>query len=131
MKNLFHSFVLVALIPLIALALEPTNPPGICDRFTSAADIEQCNSRTAKDDVDWYAVTVCNLQKDDQSFWKCWDSIQEQSFNPATLDKCGEESEMTDIKRQECVNSSRGNREPASKATFQPLNISKPAKSKK
>lgn len=129
MKNLVHSFILVALVPLIALALEPTNPPGICDRFTTNTDVEKCNSRTNKDDVDWYAVTVCNLQKDDQAFWKCWDSIQGQSFNPAALDKCAEESEMSDSQRQECLNSSRGgNREPASKATFQDLKISKPKK---
>ncbi|QDK45912.1 hypothetical protein DOM22_12505 [Bdellovibrio sp. ZAP7] len=127
MKNILHSIVLIALIPLIALALEPTNPPGICDRFVGEKDAEQCREKVQKNEnVDWYAVTVCNLQKDDSQFWKCWDSIQGQSYNPQALEKCGEEKELSDTQRFECVSTARSDRKPASQqANFQPLTIKK------
>ncbi len=127
MKNILHSIVLIALIPLIALALEPTNPPGICDRFAGEKDAEQCREKVQKNEnVDWYAVTVCNLQKDDGQFWKCWDSIQGQAFNPQSLDKCGEESEMSDVQRLTCMESARSDRKPASQhANYQPLKVEK------
>lgn len=126
MKNIFHSIALIALIPLIALALEPTNPQGFCDRFVGEKDVQQCKERTQKEEVDWYAATVCNLQKEDGAFWKCWDSIKGQSFNPAALDRCGEDKDLSDIQRQDCVTTARAGREPASQnAAFQALKISK------
>lgn len=125
MKNILHSIVLIALIPLIALALEPTNPPGICDRFVSEKDAELCKDKVQKNEnVDWYAVTVCNLQKDDGQFWKCWESIQGQSFSPAALEKCGEDKDLSDTQRLTCVDSARGDRKPASQQ-FQALTIKK------
>lgn len=125
MKNIIHSVCLIALIPLIAMALEPTNPKGFCDRFVGDKDVSQCAEKIQKDDVDWYAATVCNLQHDDKTFWSCWDSIKGQSFNPAALDKCAENQELTDVQRQECVVAARAGREPASTAIYQALKVSK------
>jgi len=51
------------LIPLITLAIEPSNPQGFCERFIADSDIKTCQERTKKEEVDWYAATVCNLQK--------------------------------------------------------------------
>ncbi|MDG0816217.1 hypothetical protein [Bdellovibrio svalbardensis] len=125
MKNVLHTLLLIAVIPLIALALEPTNPQGFCDRFLGEKDVVKCKERTQKEEVDWYAATVCNLQKEDSAFWSCWDSIKGQSFNPASLDHCGEDKDLTDAQRQECIVSARAGREPASSATFQALKITK------
>lgn len=122
MKHILQTLVLIAIIPLIAIALEPTNPQGFCDRFLGEKDVLKCKERTQKEEVDWYAATVCNLQKEDAAFWSCWDSIKGQSFNPASLDHCGEDQELSDMQRQECVVAARSGREPAS---FQSLKISK------
>ncbi|UXR63268.1 hypothetical protein EZJ49_09270 [Bdellovibrio bacteriovorus] len=126
MKLLVNSLFLIAGIPLIALALEPTNPSGLCDRFTGEKDITECQKKTEKENADWYATTVCNLQQDDKAFWACWDSIQGQSFRPQALQKCGEAQDMTDSQRQTCLDSSKQGRAPASAdnaAGFQPLKI--------
>ncbi|WP_347357788.1 hypothetical protein [Bdellovibrio sp.] len=126
MKLLVNSVFLIASIPLIALALEPTNPAGLCDRFTGEKDIATCQQKTEKENADWYATTVCNLQQDDKAFWACWDSIQGQSFVPQALEKCGEEQDMSDSQRQACLNSSKTSRKPASSenaAGFQPLKV--------
>jgi len=122
MKNIFHSMLLIAIIPLIAIALEPTNPSGFCDRFIGDKDIRKCQDRMQKDDVDWYAATVCNLQKEDDAFWSCWENVKGQSFNPASLDRCGEDKDLSDKARLDCVLSARTGREPAA---FQSLKISK------
>ena len=117
MKNiLLNSLLLVALIPLITLAIEPSNPQGFCERFIAESDIKTCQERTKKEEVDWYAATVCNLQKDDQAFWSCWDSIKGQAFNPAQLEHCGEGKDLNDGERQTCVNAAISNRSPAAKS---------------
>ncbi|MEK2688356.1 hypothetical protein [Bdellovibrio sp. GT3] len=127
MKHIWYSLVLIASIPLIALAIEPTNPPGVCDRFIGESEAKACQEKMQNNqNVDWYAVTVCNLQKDDQQFWKCFDSIQNQAFNPGSLDKCGEETEMTDAQRLSCMDSARSDRKPASQnANYQSLKVKK------
>ncbi|WII71671.1 hypothetical protein QJS83_14475 [Bdellovibrio sp. 22V] len=124
MKIVFHSLALIASVPLIAFAIEPTNPSGFCDRFIGEKDIELCKGRTEKDEVDWYAATICNLQKDDKAFWTCWDSIKGQSFNPQALDACGDSAELSDEQRLSCVQAAKGSRKPASTSQdglFQPL----------
>ena len=114
MKTIVQSVLLIASVPLIALALEPANPSGFCDRFIGEKDIAQCKERTEKDDVDWYAAAVCNLQKDDGAFWKCWDSVKGKSFNPQALDACGEDKDLSDDARLACVNKAQTGRLPAS-----------------
>lgn len=114
MKNVLYTLILIASIPLIALAIEPANPAGFCDRFIGEKEIESCKERTEKDEVDWYAGAVCNLQKEDKAFWACWDSIKGKSFNPQALDKCGEDKDLSDDQRQSCINDARGARKPAS-----------------
>ncbi|AHZ84857.1 hypothetical protein [Bdellovibrio bacteriovorus] len=125
MKLVLHSLVLIACVPLIAIALEPTNPAGFCERFIGEKEINECHERTKSENVDWYAATVCHLQQDDKAFWACWDSIQGQSYNPAELSKCGENTEASDTQRQSCIDAARGGRKPASVAPFQPLKLKK------
>lgn len=116
MKAFFKSLILIALVPLITLAIEPMNPQGFCDRFLSDKDIEICKTKTEKDKdlVDWYAATVCNLQQEDSSFWTCWESIRGQSFNPAMLENCGDDNGLTDTERQNCLLKAKAQRLPAS-----------------
>lgn len=124
-QPLIHSLVLVALVPLITMALEPNNPKGLCDRFINDKDIEKCQERTKQEDVDWYAATVCNLQTENESFWNCWDSIKGKSFNPALLDHCSEDKDLDDSKRLTCLKSAITERSPETKNSpnkiFQPL----------
>ncbi|WP_415063938.1 hypothetical protein [Bdellovibrio sp.] len=125
MKLIFQTLALVVSIPLVALALEPSNPAGFCDRFIADADVEFCKARIEKDEVDWYAATVCNLQNDDKAFWNCWDSIKGKSFNPQALEKCGETQDFSDEQRQNCVNGANSGRKPASHSDglYQPLKL--------
>lgn len=126
MKIVVQSLALVACIPLLAIALEPANPSGFCDRFVGEKEIAQCKERTEKDDVDWYAAAVCNLQKEDKAFWSCWDSVKGKAFNPQALEKCGEDRDLSDEQRQSCVNDANKARVPASeksKDLFQPLRV--------
>lgn len=130
MKLALHSFALVVCIPLVALALEPTNPQGFCDRFIAEKDISLCQKRT-NEEVDWYAATVCHLQKEDSAFWSCWDSIKGKSFNPQALEKCGEDKDLSDNQRQACINGADKGRKPASfipNLPFQKLEIKRPGK---
>lgn len=125
MKIILNSLLLMAGIPLLALALEPTNPDGFCERFVGEKEISDCEQRTKNEDVDWYAATVCHLQEEDKAFWACWESIRGQSFNPGELSKCGEDPESNDSQRQSCIDGSRSQRKPASIAPFQPLKLKK------
>lgn len=128
MSLYFKSLLLVASIPLIALALEPTNPSNLCDRFIGEKDIAQCKELTEKDEVDWYAGTVCNLQKEDKAFWECWNTVKGKKMNPQALDRCAETVDLTDEQRLECVRKSFDQRKPASDSSavpFQPLIIKK------
>jgi hypothetical protein len=126
MKNLFlKSALLLLTIPFFTMALEPTNPVGFCDRFLKEKDIQVCQQKTQKDDVDWYAATVCNLQKDDSNFWSCWDHIKGVHFNPQALELCGEDKDLNDKDRLTCLDGAQVQRAPASiknkSAEFQPL----------
>jgi hypothetical protein len=129
--TILNSLFLVALIPLIALAIEPTNPQGFCDRFISEKDLQLCLEKIKKEDVDWYAATVCNLQKEDPAFWTCWESIKNQAFNPALLEQCGEGKDLNDLERQHCLDGAKSTRAPAddshkkTNSLFQPLKITK------
>lgn len=115
MNLLIRSFLLIASIPFIAFALAPTNPAVLCERFIGEKDMETCKARTDKESVDWYAATVCNLQKEDAAFWKCWDSVKDQKISPQALISCGENEQLTDPQRQNCVNKALlGERSPAS-----------------
>jgi hypothetical protein len=130
-QKLIKSTLPITLIPLIALAIEPSNPEGFCERFIREADIKKCEERTKNDDVDWYAATICNLQKDDKAFWKCWEGIKNQTFNPGKLDACGEQKDLSDLERQACLNTALNRRSPASQEStkandaFQDLKIRK------
>ncbi|KYG63552.1 hypothetical protein AZI87_14180 [Bdellovibrio bacteriovorus] len=131
MRLAIKSVVLIASIPLFAFAIEPTNPSGFCDRFIGEKDIEACKTRTENEEVDWYAVTVCNLQKDDKTFWNCWESVKGKSFDPKALAQCTESEDSSDEDRQACVLKAGGNRKPASQNTstpFQNMKIDKRGK---
>lgn len=117
------------LIPLIALAVTPTNPSSLCDRFVGEAEQKVCEVKTAKEEVDWYAATVCGQMSADGEFWKCWDKIKGAQFSPVQLDRCQSEHAATDADRITCVEKSRLPRSPASQKSgdgeFQSLKISR------
>ena len=114
MFTVLRSLLLIACIPFVALALDPSNPTGFCSRFIDEKEIATCKARTERDDVDWYAGTVCNLQKEDQAFWSCWNSIKGKEFDPKSLEACADSRDITDQDRQVCVSNALGNRKPAS-----------------
>lgn len=112
------------LLPLAAWTLEPSDPVSYCDRFLSDKDILKCQERTAKENVDWYAAALCNLQKEDVAFWACWDSAKDKAINPQALQTCAADIEASDQDRQKCLTASFNSRTPASSdssAIFQPL----------
>ncbi|KHD88140.1 MAG: hypothetical protein OM95_10205 [Bdellovibrio sp. ArHS] len=122
------SLLLIAGIPLLSLAIEPTNPEGICGRFIGEKDMEICRQRTQKEDIDWYALSACNLQKEDSAFWNCWDRVKGKSFDPRSLTVCTESEDMSDDSRQACINGALANRKPASQghhSPFQKIEIKK------
>lgn len=124
--RLLCSIMILCMFSLAAQALEPVNPLGLCSRFIAEEDIQNCEKKLGKDNVDWYAATACSLQKDDEAFWKCWKLVKGKSFNPRKIEKCGEGYELSDQGRLECLKKALGKRAPSSvsvdsKEIFQPL----------
>jgi len=121
-KVLMKSVFLLLIIPLFTLALEPSNPIALCDRF-EGAEMKKCEQKMQKEEIDWYAATVCNLQKDKNSFWTCWNEARNTQFIPAKLEKCGEDKQLNDAQRLTCLKDAKADRVPAStkKSIFQGL----------
>ncbi|MBS1969559.1 MAG: hypothetical protein JSU04_04605 [Bdellovibrionales bacterium] len=91
------------LIPLLTLALEPTNPSGLCDRFLGDKDKAQCMLKTTKDPLDWYASSACALQQEDKNFMSCLDEIKGATFNPEALELCAKSTDISDESRISCI----------------------------
>ena len=128
LKYIFPSLFTVASIPLFALAIEPADPVGFCSRFIDSKEQAKCEERSSKENIDWYAAAICNLQKEDGAFWICWDGAKDKTFNPQALEKCEANAEFTDDERQACVNAASSARRPASNEAaeiFQPLKTKK------
>lgn len=127
MSGIISSLLAIFVIPVIALALEPSDPASFCSRFLDQTEIELCQSRAASENIDWYAGSVCNMQKEDPAFWKCWDSVKDKTINLQALKKCVDSE--GDNERQVCVNNSLSSpRSPASNNSsgiFQPLKTKK------
>ncbi|NUN07382.1 MAG: hypothetical protein HUU57_16685 [Bdellovibrio sp.] len=128
LKLALKSLLLISSIPLLAFALEPVNPENLCSRFIGDDDIKNCEQRTQKETIDWYAASVCNLQKDDTAFWTCWDSLKDKKIQPRSLSSCVGDDTMSDDQRHTCLNklSSSAGRAPAalkSSDIFQPLKV--------
>ncbi|KYG63157.1 hypothetical protein AZI86_15740 [Bdellovibrio bacteriovorus] len=127
MSGIAGSLLAIFVIPVIALALEPSDPASFCSRFLDQTEIELCQSRAASENIDWYAGSVCNMQKEDKAFWKCWESVKDKTINLQALKKCVDSEGDDD--RQSCVNSAlTPPRRPASDSSgiFQPLKNKKP-----
>lgn len=119
-------FILLA-IPLISMAIEPINPKGLCDRYIKSEDQKKCIDTIDKEDIDWYAAGICNMQKDEILFQKCMDTIRGQSFQAKALETCSDETALSDLDRIACLEKSK-ERMPASTSPFQPLVIQKKTK---
>jgi hypothetical protein len=103
LQLLLKTHLAFLLIPLITLAIEPTNPTGLCDRFLGDKDKASCMLKTAKSDLDWYASSACALLQDDMNFMGCLDEIQGASFSPEALELCAKASDLTDAARLSCI----------------------------
>lgn len=120
-------FLAILAIPFTAWALEPADPASHCSRFLEKSEMEKCQSRAAQENIDWYAAALCNMQKEDTAFWKCWDSVKDQPIRLQVLKKCVDRD--NDEERQACIKSSvidspKFLRSPASATSsdlFQPL----------
>ena len=128
MKLLLQSLLLIACVPFLSLALEPVHPESVCNRFIGETDIKSCETRAQKDNVDWYAVSLCNLQKEDSAFWACWDQVKDKKIKPQALKSCVGDENFSDEQRQSCLEGALSNgRMPASSESksdiFQPLKI--------
>lgn len=124
----FKSLLPVACIPFLAFALEPVNPENLCSRFIGDDDIKNCEQRTQKENIDWYAASVCNLQKEDAAFWTCWDSLKDKKIQPRSLSSCAGDETLADEQRQACLTNlfSTSGRSPAAHKSpdlFQPLKV--------
>lgn len=126
MNIVFKSLIALSLIPLLAIAVSPSNPTALCDRFAVEKDQKTCEEKVAKDKVDWYAATACGMTQDDGQFWKCWEQIKNNRFSPTALEKCSDDTAMKDEARIACIDKARLERNPASvEGEFQPLKIKK------
>ena len=93
----------VFLIPIIALAIEPSNPVNLCERFVGDQEKADCLQKTSGTDLDWYAASMCSLQQEDNSFHLCLKEIEQASFNPEALKICAKDSESSDEQRLACI----------------------------
>ena len=127
-KLLIKSLLPIACVPFLAVALEPVNPENLCSRFIGDDDIKNCEQRTTKENIDWYAASVCNLQIEDAAFWTCWDSLKDKKIQPRSLVGCVGDENFGDEERQACVKNSfnPSGRTPAAEKSsdlFQPLKV--------
>ncbi len=91
------------LIPILTLAIEPTNPTGLCDRLVTEIEKTQCLKMTTPGKLDWYAASTCALYQEDKNFLGCLEQIKQASFNPQALELCARSSELTDEARSSCL----------------------------
>lgn len=103
MQLLLKTHLAFLLIPLITLAIEPSNPTSLCDRFLGDKDKATCMLKTTKNPLDWYASSACALQQDDKNFMSCLDEIKGATFNPEALELCAKSTEITDDARISCI----------------------------
>lgn len=128
MNMFLKSLSILWLIPLLTMAIEPSNPDNICSRFVGEKDQKSCEDKMKTDDVDWYAAAVCSLTQEDKMFWSCWDKIKGARFNPGAIEVCAENKDLKDPERISCLEKARLERVPASlnksaPGEFQPLEI--------
>jgi hypothetical protein len=103
LQLLLKSHLSFLLIPIITLALEPSNPAGLCDRFLGEQEKTACSHKTSVASLDWYAASACALQQDDKNFMSCLDEIKGSVFNPQALELCAKASDETDQARMSCL----------------------------
>lgn len=103
LQLILKSHLAFLLIPLITLALEPSNPSLHCDRFLSDADKAACTKKIETQKLDWYASSACALQDEDKNFLTCLDEIQSADFNPEALELCAHSHDISDQSRLECL----------------------------
>jgi hypothetical protein len=103
LRLLLKTHLAFLLIPLITLAIEPSNPTGLCDRFLGDKDKATCMLKVTKSELDWYASSACALQQDDKNFMDCLDEIKGASFNPEALELCAKQSDLPDAARLNCI----------------------------
>ncbi|MGZ3748322.1 MAG: hypothetical protein ACXWRE_13155, partial [Pseudobdellovibrionaceae bacterium] len=103
LQLLLKTHLAFLLIPLLTLAIEPSNPSGLCDRFSGEKDKAICLSKLSKPEVDWYASSACALQEGDQNFMNCLEEIKGASFNPEALELCAKPVELPDEARLSCL----------------------------
>lgn len=100
---IFKSYLTFLIVPLVALALEPTDPSYLCERFIGDKDKATCLLKTTKSELDWYASAACGLQDEDQNFMVCLEEIKGAKFNPEALDLCAKPASMSDTARLSCI----------------------------
>lgn len=125
MRIFFNISIAMCCTPGLALALEPSEPSTVCERFIGEAETQKCKERAAQDTIDWYAGSLCNLQKEDTAFWNCWETLKGKQINPQILAQCDDTHDLTDEQRQSCIQSSMSGRKPASEDLFQKIKIKK------
>jgi hypothetical protein len=103
LQLVLKSYFAFLLIPLLTLALEPTNPTGLCDRLLGDAEKTQCLAKTEKGELDWYAAEACSRQEEDKNFLNCLDEVKGAVFNPQALELCAKSTEGTDEGRLSCI----------------------------
>lgn len=131
MRGLLLALSLCFALP--ALAVEPTNPEALCDRFLKPGDKASCAKKVKAMDLDWYAASVCNLIDDDDEMMNCWGKIDGRSYSPADLAGCSD-ADMSDADRVNCLMKISKRQAPdtkqrapanSTKPVYQPLKIKK------
>jgi hypothetical protein len=103
LQLLLKTHLAFLLIPLITLALEPSNPNALCERFLGEKEKTACEQKTSKPELDWYATAACGLQQEDKNFLSCLDEIKGAKFNPEALELCAKPADISDNDRLTCI----------------------------
>jgi hypothetical protein len=103
LQLLLKTHLAFLLIPLLTLALEPSNPNALCERFLGDTEKASCVQKTSKTELDWYASSACGLQQDDKNFLSCLDEIKGAKFNPEALELCAKPTDISDTDRLTCI----------------------------
>lgn len=103
-----YSFLFMLAIPLLTIAIEPSNPSVVCERFLASDLKTKCETKAKADDIDWYAANACNNISDDDKFFKCWDSLKGAQYNPEAMELCARGENTTDEQKMDCFGAMKG-----------------------
>lgn len=101
LSSLLFIFISFAKPIVGSLEVEADNPLNICERMKDSedkknSDKQACEVLANRENLDWYAATMCGVIKDDKKVIECWTQIEGSKMSPPQLKECEKKSKNDD-----------------------------------